>query len=131
MPILPKAISKKLLNATEKVKNYVESWDLDEGPKPIAPADLNSSSKSKVSESVTKYENQSSHFIPTDSQSNVGNVQAANDSPSLNCITSDLNFTCLTDNVVSNKQKGNLKLDSFEKQILDETEHLPTTLFQN
>ena len=131
MPILPKALSKKLLNATEKVKNYVESWDLDEGPKPTAPPDLNSSSKTKVNESVSKYENQSSHFIPTDSQINVGNVQAANDSPSVNCISSDFDFTCLTDNVVSNKQKGNLNFDSFQKPVLDETKYLPTTLFQN
>ena len=40
MPILPKAISKKLLNATEKVKNYVESWDLEDDSKPSAPQEL-------------------------------------------------------------------------------------------
>ena len=101
MPILPKAISKKLLNATEKVKNYVESWDLDESSKSNAPADLNSSLALKNSTSTTRNKSYSRNFVPPVCQINVSSFpQVTNDSPSLNSIASDL--TCSTDDFLTN-----------------------------
>ena len=103
MPILPKAISKKLLNATEKVKNYVESWDLDESPKSNAPADLNSSFAPKNSTSTTRNERYSINFVPPVCQINVSSIpQVTNDSTSLNSIASDLTHS--TDDFLTNEQ---------------------------
>ena len=129
MPILPKAISKKLLNATEKVKNYVESWDLDEDPKPNALPNLNTSPVSKVNETFTKIDNQLSDLIPPISKINVHSPPKVSIDPT-SSIRNTSYLTSFTDSFVSNEHKGNLKLESIEK-VLDETKCLPTTPLVN
>ena len=128
MPILPKAISKKLLNATEKVKNYVESWDLDEDHKPNPPLNsfLTSTTKSSEIKFSESSENQLNDLIPP---TNVCIApQTSNYSTSFNSVTSDL--TCSTNKPLSNAPRKNSTPQNLDKQVSDETKYI-THLVQN